>query len=175
MTQVIQLPFIERLEYIAISGYALVIISSFILPLWASMRATHEIFRVKQRGVLIAFIFITLIVSQLLTNRHDINNFISNVSKVSFWLIYVYIPILFIIVWVKRKWKNQKHKQINTYFLYNILQSNWMFTKNIIDDVQLIQGSVFDVAKDNKVKVTFVCPIQKKEIKFKFLKAVQMR
>ena len=108
MTQVIQLPFIERLEYIAISGYALVIISSFILPLWASMRGTHEIFRVKQRGILIAFIFITLIVSQLLTNRHDINNFISNVSKVSFWLIYVYIPILFIIVWVKRKWKKSK-------------------------------------------------------------------
>ena len=56
------IPFIERLEYIAISGYALVIISSFI-PLWASMRGTHEIFRVKQRGILIAFIFITLIVS----------------------------------------------------------------------------------------------------------------
>ncbi|TNO91443.1 Ger(x)C family spore germination protein [Bacillus sp. CD3-1a] len=34
--------------------------------------------------------------------------------------------------------------------------------KNIIDDVQLIQGTVFDAAKDNKVKVTFVCPIQKK-------------
>lgn len=34
--------------------------------------------------------------------------------------------------------------------------------KNIIDDVQLIQGTVFDTAKDNKVKVTFVCPIQKK-------------
>ncbi|PGZ76621.1 MULTISPECIES: Ger(x)C family spore germination protein [Bacillus] len=34
--------------------------------------------------------------------------------------------------------------------------------KNIVDDVQLIQGTVFDVAKDNKVKVTFVCPIQQK-------------
>ncbi|MGH0946794.1 spore germination protein [Bacillus mycoides] len=108
MTQVIQLPFIERLEYIAISAYVLVIITSFILPLWASMRGTHEIFRVKQRGILIAFILITLIVSQLLTNRHDINNFISNASRVSFWLIYVYIPILFIIVWVKRKWKKSK-------------------------------------------------------------------
>ena len=32
--------------------------------------------------------------------------------------------------------------------------------KNIIDDVHLIQGTVFDVAKDNKIKVTFVCPIQ---------------
>ena len=71
--------------------------------------------------------------------------------------------------------KNQKHKQINTYFLYNILQSNGMFTKNIIDDVQLIQGTVFDVAKDNKVKVTFVCPIQKKGNKVQVLKELQMR
>ncbi|MED1266003.1 spore germination protein [Bacillus mycoides] len=108
MTQVIQLPFIERLEYIAISAYALVIVTSSILPLWAATRGTHEIFRVKQRGVLITFLLITLIVSQLLTNRHDINDFISNVSKVSFWLIYVYIPILFIIVWVKRKWTKSK-------------------------------------------------------------------
>ncbi|KEK24539.1 Ger(x)C family spore germination protein [Bacillus gaemokensis] len=34
--------------------------------------------------------------------------------------------------------------------------------KNIIDDVQLIQGVVFDTAKNNKVKVTSVCPIQQK-------------
>ncbi|MGR3775590.1 spore germination protein [Bacillus paramycoides] len=108
MTQVIQLPFIERLEYLAISAYALVIITSSLLPLWAATRGTHEIFRVKQRGVLIAFMLITLIVSQLLTNRHDINDFISNASKASFWLIYIYIPILFIIVWVKRKWKKSK-------------------------------------------------------------------
>jgi hypothetical protein len=110
MTQVIQLPFIERLEYIAISAYALVIVTSSILPLWAATRGTHEIFRVKQRGVLITFLLITLIVSQLLTNRHDINDFISNASRVSFWLIYIYIPILFIIVWVKRKWKKSKVK-----------------------------------------------------------------
>ncbi|MBJ8050712.1 spore germination protein [Bacillus cereus] len=108
MTQVIQLPFIERLEYIAISAYALVIITSSILPLWAATRGTHEIFRVKQKGILITFMLITLVVSQLLTNRHDINNFISNASKISFWLMYVYIPILFIIVWVKRKWKISK-------------------------------------------------------------------
>ncbi|MGR5977889.1 GerAB/ArcD/ProY family transporter [Bacillus cereus] len=127
MTQVIKLPFIERLEYIAISGYALVIITSFILPLWAATRGTHEIFRVKQRGILIAFMLITLVVSQLLTNRHDINDFISNTSKVSFWLIYVYIPILFIIVWVKKNGKNQK--KINTSYLHQCLQSNWLFTK----------------------------------------------
>ncbi|MED1113460.1 spore germination protein [Bacillus paramycoides] len=108
MTQVIQLPFIERLEYLAISAYVLVIITSSILPLWAATRGTHEIFRVKQRGILIAFMLITLIVSQLLTNRHDINDFISYASKASLWLIYIYIPILFIIVWVKRKWKKSK-------------------------------------------------------------------
>lgn len=64
--------------------------------------------------------------------------------------------------------KNQK--KINTSYLHQYLQSNWLLTKNIIDDVQLIQGTVFDTAKDNKVKVTFVCPIQKRAIKFKFMR-----
>ncbi|MBD5795145.1 spore gernimation protein GerH [Bacillus pseudomycoides] len=34
--------------------------------------------------------------------------------------------------------------------------------KNIVDDVQLIQGIVFDAAKNNKIKVTSVCPVQRK-------------
>ncbi|MEH7456192.1 Ger(x)C family spore germination protein [Bacillus sp. JJ1127] len=34
--------------------------------------------------------------------------------------------------------------------------------KSIVDDVQLIQGTVFDIEKDNKIKVAFVCPVQKK-------------
>lgn len=108
MTQVIKLPFIERLEYIAISGYALVILTSFILPLWAATRGTHEIFHAKQKYILLSFMFITVIVSQLLTNRHDINEFISRSSEVSLWLIFVYIPILFLIVWVKNKWKKSQ-------------------------------------------------------------------
>lgn len=159
MTQVIKLPFIERLEYIAISGYALVILTSFILPLWAATRGTHEIFHVKQKYILLSFILITIIVSQLLTNRHDINDFISYISKISLWLIYVYIPILFLIVWVKKNGKNQK---TNSSFMYLFVHHNRLFAKNIVDDVQLIQGIVFDTAKNNKVKVTSVCPIQRK-------------
>lgn len=108
MTQVINLPFIERLEYLAISGYALVILTSFILPLWAATRGTHEIFHVKQKYILLSLMFITIIVSHLLTNRHDINDFITYTSKLSLWLIYIYIPILFLIVWVKRKWKKSR-------------------------------------------------------------------
>ncbi|MBO1581313.1 MULTISPECIES: Ger(x)C family spore germination protein [Bacillus] len=34
--------------------------------------------------------------------------------------------------------------------------------KNIVDDIQLIQGVVFDTAKNNKIKVTSVCPVQQK-------------
>ncbi|HDR4571803.1 spore germination protein [Bacillus cytotoxicus] len=110
MTQVIQLPFIERLEYIAISAYALVIMPSFLLPLWAATRGTYEVFRVKQKKILIALLFITIIISQLLTNRHDINDFISMISHTSFFVLYMYIPILFLIMWVKRKWKKSKQK-----------------------------------------------------------------
>ncbi|WP_459503280.1 spore germination protein [Bacillus sp. C1] len=110
MTQVIKLPFIERLEYIAICGYALVIIVNFILPLWTATRGTYEIFHIKQRKILIFFMAVTLIVSQYLTNRHDINDFIGYTSKGSFWIVYMYIPILFLIVWVRKKWKNANVK-----------------------------------------------------------------
>ncbi|WP_242217753.1 GerAB/ArcD/ProY family transporter [Bacillus cereus group sp. BfR-BA-01380] len=110
ITQVIHLPFIERLEYIAISGYALIVITSIILPLWAATRGLYEVFHVKQKYILISLLFITVIISQLLTERHDINNFITYISKASFWLVFVYIPILFLIMWVKKKWKTRKSK-----------------------------------------------------------------
>ncbi|MGG0240898.1 GerAB/ArcD/ProY family transporter [Bacillus rhizoplanae] len=110
ITQVIKLPFIERLEYIAISGYALIAITSIILPLWGATRGLHELFHVKQKYILISLLFLTVIISQLLTERHDINNFISKVSKASFWIVYMYIPVLFLIMWVKKKWKTSKSK-----------------------------------------------------------------
>ncbi|WP_369902197.1 spore germination protein [Bacillus manliponensis] len=109
MTQVVKLPFIERLEYFAISGYALVIITSFILPLWAATRGTHEIFHVKQKQILIALMSIVVVISQLLTTRHEVNDYISRTSNISFWLIYIYIPILFLIVWGKNKWKKSQN------------------------------------------------------------------
>ncbi|ENQ3108687.1 spore germination protein (amino acid permease) [Bacillus sp. 491mf] len=110
ITQVIHLPFIERLEYIAISGYALIVITSIILPLWAATRGLYEVFHVKQKYILISLLFITVVISQLLTERHDINNFITYISKASFWLVFVYIPILFLIMWVKKKWKTLRSK-----------------------------------------------------------------
>ncbi|HDR7309924.1 MULTISPECIES: Ger(x)C family spore germination protein [Bacillus cereus group] len=44
--------------------------------------------------------------------------------------------------------------------------------KTIIDDIQLIQGTVFDTAKDDKVKVTFVCPVQEKGNKVQVFEGV---
>ncbi|MGE6344384.1 Ger(x)C family spore germination protein [Bacillus mycoides] len=53
-----------------------------------------------------------------------------------------------------------------------VLSLTGCLQKNIIDDVNLIQGTVFDTAKDNKVKVTFVCPIQKKGNKVQVFEGV---
>ncbi len=52
----------------------------------------------------------------------------------------------------------------------SILSLTGCLQKNIIDDVQLIQGTVFDTAKDNKVKVTLFVLYKKKAIKFKSMK-----
>lgn len=44
--------------------------------------------------------------------------------------------------------------------------------KNIVDDLQLIQGVVFDTAKNNKIKVTSVCPVQQKGNKVQVFEGV---
>ena len=58
-------------------------------------------------------------------------------------------------------------KQIVLLFSLCLCFTTACVPKNIIDDLSLIQGAVFDVASDTKsnkkrVKVTYVCPIQRK-------------
>lgn len=103
MARVIQFPFLERIEYIVVSGYALIMISSMILPLWAHTRGMREIFHVKQKYILWTSLIVAVIISVLLKDRHTINNFITQVSNISLYLIFIYIPILCLILHIKVK------------------------------------------------------------------------
>ncbi|MDR5023186.1 GerAB/ArcD/ProY family transporter [Bacillus thuringiensis] len=51
MTQVIQFSFLKRIEYLVVCGYALIMVSSIILPLWAHTRGMRETFHIKQKYI----------------------------------------------------------------------------------------------------------------------------
>ncbi|MEI4832008.1 Ger(x)C family spore germination protein [Bacillus sp. FJAT-53711] len=65
-------------------------------------------------------------------------------------------------------------KQIAFFFSLCLFFTTACVPKNIVDDLSLIQGSVFDIASDTgakkeRVKVTYVCPIQRKGNKVQVL------
>ncbi|WP_033690244.1 GerAB/ArcD/ProY family transporter [Bacillus cereus] len=105
MTQVIQFSFLERIEYLVVCGYALIMVSSIILPLWAHTRGMREIFHVKQKYILLISLIVAVIISSLLKDRHTINNFITQISRLSLYLILIYIPILCFLLHIKVKLK----------------------------------------------------------------------
>lgn len=110
MTQVIEFSFLQRIDYLVISGYAFIMITSIILPLWAFSRGMREMFQVKQKYILLGALLINIISSMLLSNRHVLNNFIQQVANFSQYLIIVYIPLLCIIVYIKVK--NSQNNQV---------------------------------------------------------------
>ncbi|NIL29121.1 Ger(x)C family spore germination protein [Bacillus thuringiensis] len=63
-------------------------------------------------------------------------------------------------------------KQLAFLSIIILLSLSGCLPKTIIDDVHLIQGVVFDTAKTTKVKVTFVCPIQKKGNKVQIFEGI---
>ncbi len=88
-----------------VSGYTLIMTNSMILSLWAHTRGMSEIFPGKHKYILWTSLIGAVIISILLKDRHTINNFITQISKLSFYLIFIYIPILCLILHVKVKIK----------------------------------------------------------------------
>lgn len=103
MTQIIEFSFLQRIDFLVISGYALIMITSIILPLWAFSRGVREIFQVKQKYILIGALILSVIGSILLSDRHIINTFINQIANFAQYLIVIYIPLLCIILYIKVK------------------------------------------------------------------------
>ena len=49
LTSIIELPFIQRFEYIDVSWWAIIIIPNMIIPLWAASRGFKRLFNVQQK------------------------------------------------------------------------------------------------------------------------------
>ncbi|MES9684023.1 hypothetical protein CN514_24490 [Bacillus sp. AFS001701] len=98
MTKVVKMPFIERFEYIFIFIWLLEIIPPICLPIWACTRILKRMsnnFRPKIS--LVCFIIILIIGSCYIDDMKKLPVVSRSVSKIGFYFIYIYIPLLFLI------------------------------------------------------------------------------
>ncbi len=108
MFKIIQLPFMERFEIIAISLWMLVILPNAILPLWAATRGMKRVFGFKQKYSLHGIVIIIFIAQMLLKTRDQVNMFFDWFSNKGFYLVFIYPFILYVLVLVVQKMRQKR-------------------------------------------------------------------
>lgn len=106
MWKIVELPFVERFEYIGISSWSLIILPNICLAFWASSRGMRQLFKFSQRKALIGIMLITIVINHFLKEREHIEIFNTYVSYIGIVLCALYLPflltVIFIINWRKK-------------------------------------------------------------------------
>ena len=103
MWKIIELPFVERFEIIGVTSWAVVMIPIICLMFWAASRGIKEMYKVKQRKSLIILLLICFIMNGFLSEREMIQQYNEWQTEFGFYLIFLYIPVLFVCYQIRYK------------------------------------------------------------------------
>lgn len=105
MWKIVQMPFVERFEYIGIANWCLIILPNICIPLWASGRIAKQIFGIRQKTSVAVLALFCLAAVSLFSTRTSIQKYVSFAGTAGFYFNFVYVPILFIAVLIARRVK----------------------------------------------------------------------
>ncbi|WP_339145483.1 MULTISPECIES: GerAB/ArcD/ProY family transporter [unclassified Sutcliffiella] len=108
--KIIELPFVERVEYIGIANWCLIILPNVCIFLWCASRLVKRMAKIRHRTALMIITALVFILMLQFEDRKLINELNSYLGNVGFYMGYVYIPFLFLIIsfvhWRRRKKEN---------------------------------------------------------------------
>ncbi|MFC4779356.1 GerAB/ArcD/ProY family transporter [Paenibacillus sp. GCM10023252] len=108
MIMIIEVPILQRLEYLAISLWMIKIVANIGISLWVACRGMKNTLRVKPSRGLLGLLAGFLILEHFVQDRSSIRRMHELYSTIGLYVIYGYIPLMFIITQVIKK------KRINT-------------------------------------------------------------
>lgn len=108
MLKIVQLPFVERVEYVAISSWLFVIFPNLCLAMWSASRGAKRVFNLKQRPLLIILLLLVWVGSSLLKTREQIDMISNFFAQIGFYIIYGYIPFVFVFSIIFYRLKGRK-------------------------------------------------------------------
>jgi spore germination protein AB len=103
MWKIVQLPFVERFEYIGIANWNLIVLPNICIAVWCASRILKRTVNIKQKKGVIIIAFLCLVAINFFTTRDQINKLNDITGKIGFYLNYVYIPSLFTAVLIAKK------------------------------------------------------------------------
>ncbi|WP_223701217.1 GerAB/ArcD/ProY family transporter [Sutcliffiella deserti] len=106
--KIVEMPVVERFEYIGIASWALIILPNVCLAFWAASRGMKKIFNMKQKHAIIGILVLTFLSGYFFREREHITFLSSWTTKMGFYSEFVYIPILFLLYLIITKIRRKK-------------------------------------------------------------------
>ncbi|WP_156319743.1 GerAB/ArcD/ProY family transporter [Bacillus sp. FJAT-18017] len=103
--KIVELPFVERFEFVGLASWNLIILPNVCLGLWGASRVLKRAFRIKQKVGIYIISLLILIACSLISGRADIDMLNSITGRVGFFVNFGYIPLLFLATLISRKVK----------------------------------------------------------------------
>ncbi|WP_456273428.1 GerAB/ArcD/ProY family transporter [Bacillus sp. AK031] len=107
MWKIVEMPFVERFEYIGIANWCLIILPNVCIALWCGSRIAKRSFHFSQRKSLIILSAVCVTAASFLMDRNQINTLNDITSKVGFYLNFGFIPLLFFMILIMKKVKKK--------------------------------------------------------------------
>ncbi|MDQ0218773.1 spore gernimation protein [Peribacillus cavernae] len=106
--KIVEVPMIERFEYIIVSMWLLLVLPNICLKLWAACRGVKKLINIKQHTILFIFLFILFCLTNVLERHRQIEQLANVISNIGFYFSYLYIPFLFVAIHIKQKFNKSK-------------------------------------------------------------------
>jgi spore germination protein AB len=107
MWKIVQMPFVERFEYIGIANWNLIILPNICIALWCSSRILKRTVNIKQKKGVILIALLCLVSLSFFETRDQINWLNDLTGRIGFYLNFIYIPFLLVIVLIVKKVKKK--------------------------------------------------------------------
>ncbi len=108
-----QFSFIERLDFVVVAEWMMVIIPNIILLFWGATYGIKRLYNLPQKITIYALAVPLLIGCWLIDEHFQIQWVIEKVNGFGFWLVYVYPFLLLPMVLIKKKWNQHRRGEKN--------------------------------------------------------------
>ncbi|WP_203247068.1 GerAB/ArcD/ProY family transporter [Sporosarcina beigongshangi] len=107
---IVKLLFVERIEYLVVCFWMLIILPNLCLFVWAAFRGTRRLIKISANKFVWIFAFIIFMISLTFKTRTQINTFNDYFSRLAFYIVFVYPILLYVIAAIKKKFKSHKEQ-----------------------------------------------------------------
>lgn len=101
--KIVEMPFVERFEYIGITSWVLIILPNICLSIWAATKGVTEIIEISEKKVSFVIAIFLLVLSVIIRGREHINLLNDYMSLLGLILVFGYLPLITILSIIKSK------------------------------------------------------------------------